>query len=192
MHPDTYSSELAKFIYELDYNSLEEEVIKKAKLCLLDFIGVSLIGSNTDLARITIKTMKSMGGIKESTIIGNDSKLPSMNAAFVNGVMAHVHELDDGHRFAMGHPGIPVISAALAAGEKNESSGKDLIAAIVAGYEVFVRIGSSSRYIKTCKSTCSSTMILNWSNFYAVKREEIIHKFLEEFYFCIYTISAVI
>jgi 2-methylcitrate dehydratase PrpD len=143
VHPETYSTKLSKFVYYLDYNSLKEEVIEKAKLCLLDFIGVSLFGSDTDLARTTTNTMKSMGGIKESTIIGDDDKLPCMNAAFVNGVAAHIHELDDGHRFAMGHPGIPVISAALAAAEKIESSGRDLIAAIIAGYEVFVRIGSS-------------------------------------------------
>ena len=143
MHPETYSSELAKFVNALDYNSFDEEVIEKAKLCLLDFIGVSLFGSDTDLAKITSSTMKQMGGVEESTVIGESIKLPCMNAAFVNGVAAHIHELDDGHRFAMGHPGIPVISAALAVGEKNNSTGKDLIAAIVAGYEVFVRIGSS-------------------------------------------------
>jgi 2-methylcitrate dehydratase PrpD len=143
MHPETYSTQLAKFVKNLEYNSLKEEIIEKAKLCLLDFIGVTLFGSNTDLAKTVLGTMKHIGGIEESTIIGDGSKLPCLNAAFVNGVTAHIHELDDGHRFAMGHPGIPVISAALAAGEKNGSSGKDLITAIVAGYEVFARIGSS-------------------------------------------------
>jgi 2-methylcitrate dehydratase PrpD len=87
--------------------------------------------------------MKSMGGAEESTVIGEYGKIPCVNAAFVNGALAHIHELDDGHRFAMGHPSATVIPAALAVGEKNDATGKELITAIVVGYEVFVRIACS-------------------------------------------------
>jgi len=140
---ETLSKQLAKFIEETRYDKLEGKIVDQAKKCFLDFIGVSLLGSSSDIGKILIDFMKSMGGAKESTIIGEPYKIPCINAAFVNGTMAHVHELDDGHRFAMGHPGAPVIAAALAVGEKVDATGKELITAIVVGYEVFIRIACS-------------------------------------------------
>jgi len=56
--------------------------------------------------------------------------------------MSHVLELDDGNRFAQGHPGVVVIPAVLALAEKEKVKGKDIISAIVAGYEIFGRIGA--------------------------------------------------
>lgn len=100
------SKELANFVCKISYGQLEREIIEQAKKCLLDFVGVSLLGSSTDTGRILIDFMKSAGGVKESTIIGGYGKVPCINAAFVNGAIAHIHELDDGHRFAMGHPGV--------------------------------------------------------------------------------------
>lgn len=137
------SERLANFVCKLEYAQLKRKVVEQSKRCFLDFVGVSLLGSDTDVGKILITIMKSMGGVKESTIIGDGNKIPCINAAFVNGAIAHIHELDDGHRFAMGHPGAPIIPAALAIGEKVDATGKELITAIVAGYEVFIRIASS-------------------------------------------------
>jgi len=137
------SKRLAEFICKLEYNQLESKVVEQTKKCFLDYVGVSLLGSATDIGQSLINLVKSMGGAKEATIIGERDKFPCINVAFVNGALAHIHDLDDGHRFAWGHPGAPVISAALAAGEKVNATGKELITAIVAGYEVFVRISRS-------------------------------------------------
>jgi 2-methylcitrate dehydratase PrpD len=140
---DTLSRKLAGFIYNLRYDHLREEVIEQVKKCFLDFLGVSLIGSTSSIGKTLIKFVKNIGGVEESTVIGECLKVPCINAAFINGVLAHIHELDDGHRFAMGHPGAVVIPAALAVGERNNVSGKELITAIIAGYEVFVRIAKA-------------------------------------------------
>lgn len=137
------SKQLANFICKIRYDQLERKIIEQTKRCFLDFVGVSLLGSTTDTGRILIRLMKSMEGVKESTIIGEYDKIPCINAAFVNSAIAHIHELDDGHRFAMGHPGAPVIPAALAIGEKVDAAGKELITATVVGYEVFIRIACS-------------------------------------------------
>jgi 2-methylcitrate dehydratase PrpD len=137
------ASQLAKFIHDLKYEDLPGNVVERAKTCFLDYIGVALAGYQSELGKKVISIMKSLGGVSESTIIGDGTRIPSVNAAYVNGVLAHIHELDDGHRYAMGHPGAPVISAALAVGERVGASGKELIEAIVAGYEVFIRVGTA-------------------------------------------------
>ncbi|MEM1509993.1 MAG: MmgE/PrpD family protein [Sulfolobales archaeon] len=134
---------LARFIYEVKYEDLPSEVVEKAKTCFLDYVGVALAGSQTEFGKTITKLVKRLGGVSESTIIGDGSAVPSVNAAYVNGALAHIHELDDGHRVAMGHPGAPVISAALAVSEKVDASGKELIEAIVIGYDIFIRIGAA-------------------------------------------------
>ncbi|MEM3849036.1 MAG: MmgE/PrpD family protein [Zestosphaera sp.] len=133
--------QLAKFIYEVRYEDLPSEVVEKAKTCFLDYVGVALAGSRTEFGETITKFVKQLGGVGESTVIGDGSAVPSVNAAYVNGALVHIHELDDGHRVAMGHPGASVISAALAVGEKVNASGKELIEAIVVGYDIFIRMG---------------------------------------------------
>lgn len=134
------SIELAKFVSNLQFESLTSPNVMGVKKCLLDLIGVAMAGSTTDLARILSDLVIAKRGVQESTIIGKKTKVPSDEAALVNGVSAHVLELDDGHRFAMGHPGATVIPAALAVAETIDANGKDLTTAIACGYEVFSRI----------------------------------------------------
>ncbi len=66
-----------------------------------------------------------------------------MTAAFVNGMAAHALELDDGSKYATYHPGASIIPACLALGEAEGISGKQLLEAITAGYEVSLRIGTA-------------------------------------------------
>lgn len=136
---------LANFIHELEYNRLPINTINKVKESLLDYIGVVLAGckDRSVLSEKITELIIQNGGLDEATIIGYKSKVPLINAVLCNGVTSHVVELDDGHRDAKGHPGVSVISAALAAAEYSGSDGKNLITAIVAGYDIFVRIASS-------------------------------------------------
>jgi len=142
----SYSSlarRLAEFVEYIEYNDLPSEVVMQAKRCLLDTIGVVLAGSKTETGLIFSLFFKELGGIREATIFGDGSKVPATHAALVNGTMGHVHELDDGHRFALGHPGVTSIPAALAVAEKVGVGGKELIAAICLGYEIFARIAKA-------------------------------------------------
>lgn len=131
---------LAVFIANLEYDALPKAVVEQAKRCLLDTIGVALAGSWTDTGKTFTSLAREWGGIEEATIFGDGVKVPSTNAALVNGTMGHVHELDDGHRFALGHPGVASIPAAIAVAEKVGAGGKELITATVLGYDIFVRI----------------------------------------------------
>ena len=119
-------------------------MINAAKESFLDFLAVSIVGSHKgDLSKIMVPYLLKLGGKKESTILGISKKVPSVNAALANGISGHSMDLDDGHRKALGHPGVCVIPAALAVGELTGCSGKTLLTSIIIGYEIFVRIGKA-------------------------------------------------
>lgn len=129
--------DFAEFIASTSYPDLPEDVVNQAKLCFLDFLGVSLKGSSSESAKIVRKVLRTGG---ESTVIGGDTNTP-MDAALANGVSAHCLDLDDGHRLAQLHPGACVIPAALALTESLGKSGKEFINAMVVGYQVSIKMG---------------------------------------------------
>lgn len=139
---DSLTGKLAAFLVDLNYNSLPPEVIRKAKLCLMDTLGAALAGSKTKEALIAKRLAPKLNPMKEATLFTGKGKVGVLEGAMANGIMSHALELDDGNRYAQGHPGVVVIPAVLALGEKEKMKGKDVISAIVAGYEVFGRVGA--------------------------------------------------
>lgn len=134
---------LARFLARLDYRKLPENVIMTAKLCTLDLIGSIVSGSNKKPAKILVEIVRRFHGLQESTIMMHGFKGTRLNASLANGVMSHIVEMDDFHRFSMVHPGAPIIPAALAIAEAENASGKSLLLSIVAGYEAAIRIGEA-------------------------------------------------
>ena len=135
--------ELAKFAREITYDKLPEEVVKQAKLCLLDLVGAACAGATALPGHVVTEIIEEAGGSPQAVLIGRKERVPALNAALGNGLYAHALELDDLHRSSILRPGSPIIPAALAAAEKTGASGKDLITAIVVGYEVGIRIAEA-------------------------------------------------
>ncbi len=135
------SEKLSKYIYETNYEHLPQSIIKLGKMCFLDWLGCTIAASNSVTAHIFLDLIRELGGNKDATIIPYGDKTSVLNAALVNGVLSHFLELDDIHKKAMYHPGVPVIPAALAISEREKLSGKELITAIIMGYETGIRIG---------------------------------------------------
>lgn len=133
----------AQFVSKTCFDELPSEVIAQNKRCILDFLGVALAGSRIGLAPLVKKIVIETKGEKEATIIGDGRKITVLNAAFVNGVSGHTLDMDDGHRYANGHPSVVVIPAALALAEAEDITGEKLIEAITAGYETFLHIASA-------------------------------------------------
>jgi 2-methylcitrate dehydratase PrpD len=124
------------------FESFPAELIDKAKLHLLDSIGCSLGGSRSPIGHSVLTPFKEMGGSEESTLIGGGRKVPSIQAAFVNGTNANALDFDDTYLASgIGHPGSSITPAALAVGEWKGASGKEILTAIISGYEVGNRIG---------------------------------------------------
>jgi 2-methylcitrate dehydratase PrpD len=131
-----------QFYENLSYLSLPEEVILMSKKCLLDYFAAAIAGHHTQAGKCSIRVAKHLGADGICTIIGQQETGSTLAAGFVNGTLGSALDLDDGHRGAVGHPGVMVIPPVLAAAETvGNYSGKDLITAIVAGYELAVRCG---------------------------------------------------
>jgi len=134
-----YTKILAGYAAEIRYTDLPKEVVEQAKLLTLHTLGVSLAGCVTEQGKSAVALAKDFGGDKnESTIIGDGSKVSSVQAAFANGTLADVMDWEDCSW--TGHPSANAIPAALAVGERVSASGKEFITSIVAGYEVYQRI----------------------------------------------------
>ena len=81
------------------------------------------------------------GGHALATVVGTGLRTSTSWAAFANGVAGHALDYDDTNFVMIGHPSVPVLSAALALGELEKAAGGDLIRAYLIGVEVAVRLG---------------------------------------------------
>jgi 2-methylcitrate dehydratase PrpD len=134
----------AKLVYDLKFDDLPAEVLQKAKLIIRDGLGNQIAASAiSEPARRVIEIIKDWGGKPESTVIGYGYKAPAPLAAMCNSMMGHGVELDDAHGSGLIKAGSVMIPAVMALAEAHNKSGKDVITAIVAGYEVSVRIAKA-------------------------------------------------
>ena len=148
------TEKFAEFCKQLKYDDLSPEVIKRTKLLILDTVGIIIRArhdaeSTSSLVSAIDKLEMSNGSCQ----VFSDKKTYSPSAAaLLNGTLAHSLDFDDTHAEASLHSSAPILSAALAAAQMNKSSGQELIAACVVGYEVQIRLGlaggSSAHYKK--------------------------------------------
>jgi 2-methylcitrate dehydratase PrpD len=134
------TAKLARHAKGLGYEDLPSEVIEKAKDCILDQLGVELIGSTLEWNKIAYRYVLEMGGRGESTVVNYGTKVPTLDAAFVNATFGQGCELDDVGFAAGGHLGAATVPVALAVSEKEPASGKDVLCAVVAGCDVMYRL----------------------------------------------------
>ena len=135
---------LARFVAELVYERIPQPVVERIKLCLLNTFGCGLFGSTLPWTRIVGAFAQDLGGTQEATLWGRTFKVPAPNAALANGTAVHSFELDDLHKTSIVHPGGVVVTPALAMAEHiGGCDGKEFLAAVVAGYEVAIRVGMS-------------------------------------------------
>lgn len=126
---------------DVNYDRLPEDVIHRAKMCMIDWIGSAYSGIGSATQMIIYNLIREMGGAKTATLIGSEQGASPMQAALYNGMISAVMEVDDVHEEIQLHPSIGIIPAALATAEYAGSSGKDLITSIVIGYDLSVRLG---------------------------------------------------
>ena len=137
----TLVQELADWAAAVECASLPGDVRRKATQRVVDIVGLCLAARDLDTSRAVIDLAVETGGSAQSTAIGADVALPAAAAAFVNGVLAHSLDYDDTHLPSILHPSASVVPAALAVGEAVDANGDAVLAAIVVGVEVCVRVG---------------------------------------------------
>ncbi|MBI2848061.1 MAG: MmgE/PrpD family protein [Chloroflexi bacterium] len=136
---------IAEFCSVMRYDDLPEAAVSAAKRGILDYLGVTLAGSREPEGRLLAQYAKRVGTVKEASVFGLDFATSAEYAAWINGTMSHVLEYDDTFANTVGyniHPSVSVLPAVLALGEKLGSSGKDTLAAYVAGMEAQYRVGA--------------------------------------------------
>ena len=137
--------ELARYTAALNYDDLPPEVVGCAKDCIIDTVAASICGSALPWSRIVIDYAERTGPGGRSHILGRGSAVQAPAAALANGALAHAFELDALTRPGAGaHPGATVLPPALAVAQQEGRSGRDLIAAFVAGNEAMIRIGRAT------------------------------------------------
>jgi 2-methylcitrate dehydratase PrpD len=137
MPGDTRS--LADFAAGLQYELLDSGLVAKFKTYLLDAVGCALHGTSQPWARIVTDYIREQKGEREATLWLQKFRGPSANVALGLGVMIHSFDFDDYHNAKI-HPGAPVIPAALSMGEAIDASGRDVLTAMVTGYETMIRV----------------------------------------------------
>jgi 2-methylcitrate dehydratase PrpD len=135
----TYAEKLAARFAGMRYNGLPDASRHAVKRLLLDYLGVAVGGSQTESGKAARAFALDQGGKGQSRLIGSNARVSMTNAAFANAISSHSLELDDIDVLALFHFSPPVYSAALAAAESEQASGRDLVAALAAGCEMMER-----------------------------------------------------
>lgn len=131
---------LAEFAAGLRFEDIPAETRRAVRNALLDTIGCGLFGADFEWSRIVCDWIRDQEGRAEATLWrGAGFRGPAANVALGLGTMIHSFDFDDYHNAKI-HPGAAVVPAAFALAEARGASGRDLLTALVAGYEVMTRV----------------------------------------------------
>lgn len=137
---DSLSGQLADYVLGLPAAEIPAAIRERALLLLLDELGAGLLGSTAPGATIVHEEARARYRTGRVPVWGRSTRLTAAGAALVNATQAHAFELDDYHPGAKLHAGTVVVPAALAV-LGAEHGLDDLLAAMVVGYEVMIRLG---------------------------------------------------
>ncbi len=137
-----YTRTLARFVSGLAYDQIPADVMQRIKLLILDALGCGVFGADLQWSRILQRRLAEIDTTPACTVWGTRRKLSSPHAALVNGTQVQGFELDDVHHLGVLHTGAVVLPPLIAIAETRRGlSGKEFLAAAVAGYEVGPRVG---------------------------------------------------
>lgn len=139
---DCSSKTLSSFATNLKFDDLPESVVRRAEELLLDWFGSTLAGKGARPVEAIEWFAREMGpGTGKAEVLISRRHTTPLFAAMVNAASSHFAEQDDLHNGSVFHPGTVVFPPAVAVAQALGSSGRDLLTAAVAGYEVGIRVG---------------------------------------------------
>jgi 2-methylcitrate dehydratase PrpD len=137
------AARLAEFVVKTTLEDCPVEALARVRRAALDTLGVMLAGADEPVARIVRRVVRAEGGIALATVVGTTLKTSPGWAALANGAAGHAHDFDDTNFALLGHPSVPLLSAALAAGEAEMADGRALVVGYIVGFEVDVALGAA-------------------------------------------------
>ena len=138
---EPYLQAIGRFVRGLSIDDIPQAVVNKAKLVLLDTIGVALASSTMDFGAMVTRVAQALGGCPDSRLVGSPSKVAAANAVLANGTLAHGLDYDDTLEEAIVHTGCCAGMTALAVGEQVRADGRAILEAAIAGTEVMCKVG---------------------------------------------------
>ncbi len=139
---NVHTRQIAEFVSALSYERIPAEVRERIKLLILDSIGCAIYSVDLEWCRILRETCAALDATRTTSVWGTGQRLSSPHAALVNGTQVQGFELDDVHRQGVLHVGAVTLPALIAVAESHaELTGRDFLAAAVAGYEIGPRVG---------------------------------------------------
>jgi 2-methylcitrate dehydratase PrpD len=139
---------LAEFAAAYRYEDIPSDVIERAKQCIIDTIATVIFGYELPWSRMVAAYAERSGpGGKSGILAPGGAAVTAGAAALANGASAHAFEMDNLTWPSTGvHPGATLLVPGLAVGQERGSSGRALIAAVVAGAEAMIRIGRATHH----------------------------------------------
>lgn len=119
---------------------LPTAVVEKTKHIILDTLAAMISGAGLPPGRFAIDFARAYGGNRVATVAGSNILCGPIEAALVNGMLAHSDETDDSHPPSQSHPGCSTIPAALASGERFNIDGRRFLRAVALGYDIGTRV----------------------------------------------------
>ena len=125
------------------YDDISGESRELVRQCVLDYLACTIAGAAEPLTEIMLAEMTEQGGKDEAQVVGHAARLPVLSAALVNGASSHALDYDDVNLAMPGHPTVAILPGLLALAEARGTSGKDVLTAFFAGYELQCRVGTT-------------------------------------------------
>jgi 2-methylcitrate dehydratase PrpD len=137
--------DLAHFATSLSFADIPAIVVERAKLHILDALGIALAASQYDFAQRTLHTLRALSTTGEVPVIGMRTALPLRDAVLMNGSLVHGLDFDDTHSGSIVHVSASALPTALGMGMARRSSGADVIRGYLLAVEIDARLGSAVR-----------------------------------------------
>ncbi|MCP2182789.1 MmgE/PrpD family protein [Prauserella alba] len=133
---------LGEWVSRLDLAAVPAAVVDRLGLVVLDVVGVAAVGARTADQTALRRAWTAPTG--PAPLFGTGERAPIDTAAWLNAVAMACLELDEGNKYAKGHPAVHGFPAVLALAAERDSSGDDTAAALLAAYEVAARFGRAT------------------------------------------------
>ena len=139
------SRQMARFSLNLRYEEIPAEQLAHGRMLLLDTFGVAMSCRNLPHAKAVHDALEEMQMGTGCTLWGGKEQARLADAVLYNSCLIHGADYDDTHVGAILHPSAAVVAMAVTLGEQTGASGRDMMTAIVAGWEIAVRLGLAAK-----------------------------------------------
>jgi 2-methylcitrate dehydratase PrpD len=136
------TAELAKFVAEHPSKAWSDAVDHEAHRTFLNWLGCAIGAAKHEAVESALAAVNMLAPSQQATIAGRAERVDMANAALINGISSHTFDFDDTHLKTIIHPAGPVASAVMALAETQNSSGRQVLDALVLGIDVACRMGN--------------------------------------------------